>query len=228
MTVLASAVTTKVRNLLVDNGTSPRWTDAELLNHISDAQRTICAFSEDEIAKVAVMQLVAGTRQQIPADGISLLNIVRNMGTTGTVPGRAIRIIQRDIIDNQNPTWHSDAQVGYTYNYIYDPLDSKNFFVYPPSNGKGYIEINYSFVPPEVASLSTALVIPDVYQTAVMDYVMFRCHQKDADSSGGHAAAQMYLQMFQLFLKGFSDTETEVNPNVQMAPFNPGSQGTAR
>jgi hypothetical protein len=228
MTVLASAIITKVRNLLVDTGTSPRWTDAELLNHISDAQRTIAALQGDEVAKVAVVQLAAGTRQSLPADGVSLLNILRNMGTTGATPGRAVRLIRRDIIDDQNPNWHADAKTNYTYNYIYDPLDSKAFFVYPPAIGNHYIEINYTYVPAEVTSTSTALVVPDVYQTAVMDYVMFRCHQKDADSSGGHATAQMFLQIFQVFLQGFSGGETETNPNMQMAPFNPQTQSSGR
>jgi hypothetical protein len=226
MPLTADDVITRVRELLIDNGTSPRWTDAELLRHLSDGQRAISRADPTAIQKVAVMQLAEGTRQSLPADGESLLTITRNMGTTGTVPGRAVRIIRRDIIDDQNPMWHTEAKVTTIYNYIYDPTDSDAFFVYPPSNGLGHVEINYCYVPAELDELTDELDVDDIYITPLTDYVMFRALQKDSDFAAGMQRAQMHFQAFVAFLG--VDGEDDVNPNLQTTPFDPAKKGTAR
>lgn len=226
MSLTAASVITRVRELLVDTGTSPRWTDAELLRHLSDGQRAIARANPDAVQKVAVVQLVDGTRQSLPADGESLLTITRNMGVNGTTPGRAVRIIRRDIIDDQNPQWHADAKVSAIYNYIYDPTDSKAFFVYPPSNGNGHVEISYCYIPPEISSTATELDVDDMYITPLTDYVMFRALQKDADFAAGMQRAQMHFQAFLAFVT--ADADKEVNPNLQTVPFDPAMKGTAR
>lgn len=226
MSLTAASVITRVRELLVDTGTSPRWTDAELLRHLSDAQRAIARASPDTVQKVAVVQLVDGTRQALPADGESLLTVTRNMGASGATPGRAVRIIRRDIIDDQNPMWHADPKATQIYNYIYDPTDSTAFFVYPPSNGVGHIEISYCYIPTELNVTTDALDVDDLYVTPLTDYVMFRALQKDADFAAGMQRAQMHLQAFLAFMS--ADAETALNPNLQTAPFDPATKGTAR
>lgn len=226
MPITANDIITRVRELLVDPGTSPRWTDAELLRHLSDGQRAIARAEPTAVQKVAVVQLDEGTRQSLPDDGESLLTVIRNMGTTGTSPGRAVRIIRRDIIDDQNPNWHADAKVTAVYNYIYDPTDPAAFFVYPPSNGNGYVEISYCYHPPEIDALSDALSVTDLYVTPLTDYVMFRALQKDSDFAAGIQRAQLHFQAFVTFLG--ADGEPEVNPNLQTAPFDPARKGTAR
>lgn len=228
MTVLASEIIDRVRTQLVDQAATKRWSDDELLRHLSDGQRTIAAISPDVITKVAVVQLAAGTRQSLPADGNQLLSIMRNMGTDGATPGRAVRVIRRDVIDDQNPNWHAEPKMNYTYNYVYDPLDPKAFFVYPPSNGSGRLEINYSYTPVEIDALTDEVDVPDLYVTALTDYVLSRAHMKDADSSGGSATAGMFLQLFQAFMQTTGDAEVAVNPNLQTMPFNPATKGTAK
>lgn len=228
MTVLASAIINRVRSLLVDEETTPRWTDTELLRHLSDGQRTIAMMQPDSASRISSVQLAVGTRQSIPADGQQLLSIIRNMGTNGTTPGRAIRITRREIMDDQVPDWHSVAKANYTTNYMYDPQDQTSFFVYPPSNGTNYVEMNYTFIPDEITSLSDEIELSDMYLTPLTDYVMFRAHQKDADSSAGAQVADMYLKIFTLFIQGGDSAELESNPNLQTTPFNPGTKATAK
>lgn len=227
MAVLVSDILTRVRTQLVDQTEPLRWSDDELLRHLNDGQRTIAAMQPDAAQKIGAMKMVAGTRQQIPADGISLLNVTRNMGNDGQTPGRTCRIIQRDIIDNQNPGWHSDPKATVVTNYIYDPLDQKGFFVYPPSNGSGYVEINYQYNPAD-ALLDGEISLPDIYLTPLMDYTLFRAHMKDADSAGGQQLASLFLQAFTTFVTGASDATTQDNPNLRTTPFNPSTKATAQ
>ena len=56
-----------------------RWTEAELLNYIYDAQREITNIKPDATATHANVQLVTGTKQSIPTDGLKLISVVRNM-----------------------------------------------------------------------------------------------------------------------------------------------------
>jgi len=228
MTVLASEILSRVRSLLIDTEDTQRWSDAELLQHLSDAQRTVAALAPDEASDVAVVQLAEGTRQSLPADGVSLLNVYRNMGIAGTTPGRAIRLVRRELLDDQNPNWHSEAKVTIIYNYIYDPADATAFFVYPPSNGLGYIEINYCFTPAEIALTSTAISLPDVFITPLTDYVMYKALQKDSDFAAGQQRAQLHLQAFMLFLQGLDVAGQDSSPNNQMAPPNPQNKGSMK
>lgn len=228
MTVLASSILTRVREIAVDTGAVTRWSDAELMRYLSDGQRTIAAVYPDQVSKVAVMQLAEGTLQSLPADGESLLTIYRNMGTNGTTPGRAVRLIRREILDDQNPTWHSDAKVSTIYNFVYDPLDPTAFFVYPPSNGLGYIQLNYCYNPPEITATSDAISLPDIYITPLVDYVLYKAHQKDSDYAAGQERAVAHLQAFQLFLQGRDTKDEETSPNQSLGPFNPSVSGAAR
>ena len=129
-----------------------RWTEAELLNYINDAQREITNIKPDATATHANVQLVTGTKQSIPTDGLKLISVVRNMSgywveATG---GRAIRLVAWDILDTQDPDWHNptvtgDATHGTTpKHFLFDEDDPLNYYVYPGVAGNVYLEIVYS------------------------------------------------------------------------------------
>ena len=87
---------------------SVRWTRAELLSWLNDGQRQIVVAQPAAANYVTSVKLTAGTQQAIPADGWMLLDVYRNMGADGVTPGRAIRIISKEMLDGFNPDWHSD------------------------------------------------------------------------------------------------------------------------
>lgn len=225
---LASDIIARVRTQLIDEAPTRRWTDAELLWWLSDGQRTIAALAPSSVNKVSVVKLVPGTRQTLPADGHMLLTVTRNMGKSGTKPGRAVRVVSREIMDAQNPEWHADPASTDVRNFLYDPQDTRTFFVYPPSNGLGYVEINYAYVPNVLTGLSDMLAVRDIHLTALFDYVMFRAHQKDSDYAAGQALASTYMQAFMLTVTGRLSGELEDSPNMQLAPFNPQVRGAAK
>lgn len=203
MSVAASSIFSRVRTQLIDNGVSGpvRWTDAELLQWLSDGQRTIVAASPRASAKRAVVPLVAGTRQTIPADGYCLLTPYRNMTSlAGTTPGNALQKIERNWMDTQFPAWHMATPVTQPTGVMWDPSDPGVYYVTPPSDGTGYVEMSYAVEPPEMTATTDLLVVKDIYATPLFDYVMFRCADKDSDYAPGQAVAAAYSAAFTGFI----------------------------
>ena len=103
----------RVESILQDTA-NVRWTEAELLNYINDGQREIANLKPDATALHSNVQLVTGTKQAIPTDGLRLLSVVRNMSDAsgGATGGKAIRLVARDILDTQEPNWHDPTVTG--------------------------------------------------------------------------------------------------------------------
>jgi hypothetical protein len=204
-----------------------RWTRAELLGWLNDGQRAITVIQPTASNTVAVVPLVSGTRQTLPSTGWMLLDVYRYMGTDGATPGRAIRLITRELLDSFDLYWHSATQTAEPKNYLYDLQDQRAFHVYPPNNGTGRIQINYSQTPADLASETDAITILDIYQPALLDYVLYRACMKDAEYAPGVALAGAYLTSFSTLLGGKGAAETGNNPNQSLLPFNPNVPGAA-
>ncbi len=109
-TLTAAQVNTRAMYLLQDSGISTggaalpgttvglapnsnsnvRWTEAEILAWISDAQRTITQLRPNSYNVVRVAPLVPGPRQMIPQDGWLLMTVNSNM--KGTDYDRAVTL----------------------------------------------------------------------------------------------------------------------------------------
>lgn len=225
-TVTAQTIIDKAAILLTDIS-NVRWTRAELLGWLNDGQKQIVVMSPNATNKVSVMQLVVGTKQSIPSDGWTLLELIRYMGTDGTKPGRAIRLASREMIDSFNPNWHTDLPSTIPKHYLFDIQDQTSFFVYPPNNGRGYVQINYSPVPVKITSEATTIGINDIFEPVLLDYIMYRACSKDAEYAPGLQLAAGYLQTFMASMTEKSQSEITNSPNQQFAPkdFNkPGTQ----
>lgn len=217
MSVAASEIITRVRSQLIDENVTKRWSDAELLRWLSDGQRTIVALDPSLGEVTSVIQLDEGTKQTLPQDTVILLDIRRNMGTDGVTPGRAIRVATREAMDNNNPNWHSGLRSSVTQTYTYDPQQPKTFFVYPPSTGTNHVEVSRSAVPAELSAVTDNISVSDLYRTALVDYVMYRAHQKDSDYAAGEGKAAAYLNTFVLSITGHETAKLLNSANMQLA-----------
>lgn len=224
-TITAKNIIDKAAIQLTDIG-GVRWTRAELLGWINDAQRQIVIMSPNATNKIAVIKLVAGTRQSLPSDGWTLLELVRYMGTTGTKPGRAIRLASRSLLDAFNPDWHSDPPSPMPRNYVFDLQDQTAFFVYPPNTGTGYVEINYSPDPADLTTESSTIYLNNIFETAILDYVLYRACSKDAEYAPGQQLAAGYLATFMAAMGEKEKSESENSPNQQFNPKDPSSPGS--
>lgn len=196
-----SDITSRARILLNDqDGT--RWLDNELVSWINDAQKLIALTRPDASVANQSLTLVAGTKQSIPASGFRLLDVVRNLAVDGVTGGRSIRHVDREVLDSQDPMWHTSTASGTIKHFIYDNRDPKNFYVYPPAVVGTKIEVMYSVAPAEIVynsvtpntTLNTDLSVSDIYLEAVLNYVMYRSYSKDAEFSQNPQLAAGYLQ----------------------------------
>lgn len=210
----ASDVTSRVGRALYDTD-NVRWPVVELLEHITDAERMIVQLLPDANAVNEAVQLVTGTRQQLPADGIRLMRVTRNMGEAGTTPGRVIYPTTRDSLDAELPDWH-ESEGSEIEHYIYDPgADRTRFYVYPgvPDGENVYVEVVYSALPAEVVTESQVLTLGDQYLPAVLDWVLYRCWSKDADYAGNTSRAMAHQQSFYQQLGVKFQAAARVDPN---------------
>lgn len=203
--MLASDVIRRAATILLDL-TKVRWTEAELLDYITDGQSMIVFFRPDANTVNVPLQLVGGTRQSIPADGIRFMRATRNMGSTGLAPGRSVRECSRVALDNEDPDWHFANPKTTVEHFVFDNADPKHFFVYPCVSGalgvaaNVYLDIAYSKQPAAVTSTSQTLELADTYLTPLLDWVLYRCFSKDAQYAGNMARAQSYMQSFGMAL----------------------------
>lgn len=223
-TILASSIIDKAAKQLLD-AAGVRWPSPELLGWLNDGQRATVLVKPTAYVKSAAVRLAAGTKQSLPADGAQLLDVVRNMGTDGLVPGRAVRIASRDMLDAQAPNWHAATASSVVRHYLYDPRDPKRFYVYPPNTGTGYVELVHAATPPDVAAVGNPIELDDAYETVLLDYVLYRAFSKDSEAADD-GKAQRHMTAWITALGGKVQAEGSSNPN-RHAPASPGgARGT--
>jgi len=202
--------------LLNDSASNVRWPKTQLLTYLNDGQREVVIFRPDASVQNSVMMLTAGnTKQSIPADGIRLIDVIRNMGS-GSTAGVPVMVIDRDILDTQIPTWHSDDASSSIKHYTFDPKDPETFYVYPQPAASVHLEIVYSVPPADCDVVGDNISISDIYTNALLDYIMYRAFSKDTEYANPNKAAN-YYQMFRqsLGLKAQIDMTTDPNAAVR-------------
>lgn len=219
-TIAAQDVINKAQIILQDT-TGIRWPDStELLGWLNDGQREVLILKPNAYVKNVSMQLAAGTKQSIPANGIQLIDLPRNMGSNGATPGRAIRIVMREILDAQNPDWHTETPNPVIKHFTFTPLDPKHFYVYPPATDNTQVEVVYSAAPENVSALSDPITLDDIYANVLVDYILYRAYSKDSDYAANPERAGASQAAYVGALTGKTKAEVIVNPNTA-APANP-------
>ena len=230
MAVTGQIIADKVEILLQDE-TNVRWTEAELLGWINSGQREVAIAKPNALTSNTTMQLTASaTKQTIPATGIQLMEVVRNMGADGLTPGRAITGIDRSVLDMTIPTWHSDANAaGAVKHFTFDPRDPKTFYVYPKAPATAlYIELIISTNPTQLASMASNIAYDDIYETVLIDYVLYRAYGKDSKHTSNMQRSTNHYQAFQNALGLKSRGEMLLSPVQQFgsqAPAQPSDGG---
>ncbi len=223
-TILASELIDRAATLLFDTN-NVQWSRLELLGYLNAGQRAIAIVSPTSTSLIAAVQLTAGARQRIPADGWMLLDVIRNMGTTGTVAGNAVRVISRRLLAAFQPAWLAATPSAVVSNYIFDLQDQTSFFVYPPSNGTNYLEINYSQAPSDLATETLAIGVSNALDDVLVNYMMFLACSKVVPYAPGPQIAAAYLGAFNQALGAKATAEQMNDPNFGLEKFSPSRPG---
>ena len=219
-TILASSIIDRAVVLLQDP-TNVRWPRPELLVALNAGQRALVLFKPNAYTKNISFQLATGSKQNMPPDALDLIELPRNLGVNGTTPGDAIRLVKREILDAQIPNWHRGTASASVKHYVYNSLDLKHFYVYPPqpATATGQVEMIYTASPSDVLETDPILV-DDIYEDALLNYIMFRAYSKDVEYAANATMAAQYYGAFKELLTGKTGAEAATNPNA-MAAGNP-------
>jgi hypothetical protein len=212
MALTAGNIVDRAETILQDT-TNIRWQSTELLQWLNDAQRQIVLLKPDANPVVESVLLTVGTKQTIPSTGTQFIDMTRNMGASpGTTPGAAITYIRRNILDEQNPSWHSTTASATVQHFTFDNRSPKVFYVYPPSVGTSYAEIHYANAPTDCLTGSN-LALGDVYANPILDYILYRAYSKDADYAANEQRAAGALKRFYEALSLKSTAEDAFDPD---------------
>ena len=213
--ITAQQIVDRAAKTLYDQ-TNIQWPPDELLEHLSDAQRAAVLYLPEINPVAAPFVLESGTRQTIPADGHVLIDVVRN------IPGRAIFEIDRSVLDHDTPNWHDmpEGALVQVKNFSYDTRDRRGFYVFPSqsSASPATVEIIYSASPPEITSLADVIGVDDVYQPALLSYVLHRAYGKQLPlemAQMATAASLRYFEQFVLTLTGQKGEQVRFHPRQE-------------
>lgn len=228
------------------------WPEHELVQWMNDAQAAITKFLPSACSRVDVIKLKAGTRQSIekilaadckPGDGSTpalpiygkvLLDVMRNMGADGATPGKAIRLIDRDVKDGQSPGWHGVTGDGTVDSFMYDPRTPRYFYVFKPATASPvtWIEIAYTAQPLQIdnsgtvgterylntGSATDTITVDDEFLDDIVNYVVARAHMKGS-KFGDPSKATAYTGMFTSSLNAKVAAITGNSPQLKMLPL---------
>ncbi|WOB06469.1 DUF6682 family protein [Piscinibacter gummiphilus] len=228
-----------------------RWTQREKIGYFNDGCKAIAKYLPSSCARVDAFKLEPGTRQfigLIPAarvrtgDGSTatdvrgnfLQSLTRNMGADGQTPGRVIRIVDREVMDANNPAWHTEEDSVVTA-FMYDPRFPKYLYVYPavPNGQDVWVEGSMLIDPPELAvpgsanyyaangSATEVIPIDDRYVDELVQYILARCYMKDAEFAGNERQAVIHTNAFVTSINAIGTALNGVNPNLRSLPFSP-------
>lgn len=227
-TLTAQSIIDKAATILQD-ATNVRWTSNELLGWLNDGQRQIALMRPDASVTTGNVTLVSGTKQSLPAGGLRLLDVVRNMGVGGATAGDAVRLVDREILDTQVPGWHYTTASTTIKHFIFDGRNPKVFYVYPPATGTSpTVEAIYSVSPSDVAAAGNTITLDDIYQNPLLDWVLYRAFSKDAEYAANEELAKKHVSAFMAALGAKTEVDIATSPNKNAPPFNPNSAGGVR
>lgn len=209
----AVTVLNRAAKLLSDQG-HVSWTMQDLLDHLNDAQLSLAIHVPNAASAQTVIALAAGVAQQVPSDAIRIIEFLYNTNAAGTSIGRAVRQVERKVLQDYAPNWAQDAANITVQQIMYNAEDNSSvFYVYPqqPST-PGYLAVNYAKTPAVIPNFNagTKITAPDYYFNALVYYVVFRAFITDTDA-GNFQRGGAYYQYFmdEIGVKAQGD----LNPN---------------
>lgn len=200
-----------------------RWPRTELQQWLNDSYLAIIALRPDANNISGVFTCVAGTRQKLITvfpSGIKVVGVVRNMAAGSNK--NSVRQINREILDDQRPGWHAETGVINIQHWMFDPLVPKEFLVYPPALATSQLEILYSDAPVSHAlsevqldpegSQADVIKLDDIYLSSIIDYILYRAYQKDAEYADNQGRSLAAYNAFIAGLTGKTQSDMATTP----------------
>lgn len=181
-----------------------RWTNAELLDWLNEAYATVLSIRPSANTINAEFDCVPGTRQELPVGADRLIDVVRNLADK--TRGLAVSRTGRETMDATRRRWHGESESDAIEHFIFDEMDPRRFYVYPPASAAARLEIIYSKLPAPHAEAEASpesqepLRLPASYAPILLDMVLARAFSKDAEHAANLQRATLHSQSAQAAL----------------------------
>ena len=217
--MLASEIIAQVSTILHDVG-NDRWPVSTHLAHLNAGLLEVVAFRPEAYVTHTPIQVTAGvTRQSLPAGTLRVLDFTHNLGADGNTPGKAVRMVSRDMLDATRPTWHGDPAATSVSHCVTDSRDPLTFYVYPRQKAETYLAAVVS-VAPVLAAASQLLPVSDLFANALVEFCLFKARSLDAEHAANGQLAAAHYQVFVSLVTGKGAVDAQFGPNAN-SPLNP-------
>ncbi len=204
--MLAVDLINRVSRILNDEEDGARrWGQSELLEWLNDGQREVVLHRPDASVKSVEFTCINNTRQTLPEEALSLVDVVRN--TDGT-PIFQMASLEWGCLDHGMESDRIDL-------FSFDERNPRAFYLHPIPDAGSVVELVYSVLPQEVVVTdfdgdASLLSISAIYANAVLDYMLFRALQKEDDAASSSRAAAHY-EAFLTSLAGKRAADKEIS-----------------
>ena len=186
-----SEIIAEARTLIQDTSTPYRYSDTDMLSFVNKALRRISLLRPDLFAVHEFIPTQAGVIfQELPEEAARLIEVYYVQG------GRALTEVHRETLDQNNPTWVS-ATPGNPINYMRHPRSPRHFFLSPPPAANVTLFCEYAISPRNYRMGDTIEHIPEAYQPAIIDGVVFYAESVDNEHANSGRAENAYTRMVQ-------------------------------
>ncbi len=190
-TIVAQTIINRAAGALLADTNKVRFIESQLLEFLNEACRVIASINPSAYSAFQTITLVAGTKQSLPAGAHLLVRPRRNMGVGAPTPGLTITVVDGLLLDVLRPGWHTETPVNVIKHVIYDDKQQTTFWVYPPANASVQIECLLALVPADIL-IGATILLDDVYEAVIMNYILARAYEKDTEYAGNEAKATFY------------------------------------
>ena len=224
-----------------------RVPESHYFKFIDDALNQLVLIRPDCHVKTSIVKLEKGTRQTIPSDGCSLIEIYMNkkkIEDTETdsftyenyYPIAHVERTDLDYFSNWQTYSSSSVTKDYITEFAYEQKSPRTFWVCPYVGDKDvYVEMDYSYAFPSIAAIPAdmdgtwkstenyTIDLHDTWMGPICDYVLYLLYSTDSTSAVDRQVAQSYLQSFYQSVGTEYQSTSTVAPDVKpAAPVMPG------
>lgn len=121
--------------------------------------------------------------------------------------GARIRRVSSRLQTALSVDWEDETPTTVVEEYMYDPRNPREFYVYPPNNGAGVVRAVYTLLPTPLSTLTELgenvstwqaqeLPVEDVYAEALAHFILHRAYSKEAEWALDPMRAKQHFELY--------------------------------
>lgn len=208
MSVLASVLVNEVATILndMDSGFEhTRWPEAELLGYLSEGIFAIAQGKPSAFVTVAILPLAPGSTQRLSDEYSRLIDIHFNLNRDGSEGWNVLPGVYQLQQAFEKPGCENR---GLIETYAAYPGSERFYWVDPPvPAGLNYtpqVQALVMLAPQPVTAMNQPVVFAggtsQLYQGALIDWMLYRAYSKDEESATSYERSQAHFKAFQGYL----------------------------